>query len=199
MKVNYFALLLLTCLLCVISQAQSKTSIVCYDDKLPPKEWITKEVSFIITKQEKEVFYKLENDTDRKKFIENFWLRRDPDPDTVENEYKDEFCERISYANKTFESGIPGWKTDRGRVYLILGKPDSVEKGKKDFKDYKDLKDVVFEKWNYKYTVGFGNNLEIVFLDMTETNEFRFWSKQRESISKMLEPKGVCSHCPPSF
>ena len=69
----------------------------------------------------------LKTDEERENFIESFWRRRDPNPDTEENEYREEYYERIAYANEHYASGIPGWKTDRGRIYITLGKPDSVE------------------------------------------------------------------------
>lgn len=196
MKVNYFILVLLTFSFCIISRAQSKTSSVCFDETLPPKMGISKEISFIATKQEKDVFNKLQNDNDRKRFIDLFWRRRDPNPDTAENEYKDEFCKRILYANNNFESGIPGWKTDRGRTYLILGKPDKIEKGRKKLEN---IEKVPFEKWIYKNSIIFGNTTEIIFFDPTETKAFRFWEKQRETILKILSPTGVCWVCPSTF
>ncbi|MGH9818869.1 MAG: GWxTD domain-containing protein, partial [Pyrinomonadaceae bacterium] len=91
------------------------------------KKWINTDVAYIITKDEKKAFYALTTDDERENFIENFWRRRDPDPDTEENEYRDQYYERIAYANEHFTSGIPGWKTDRGRIYITWGKPDEIE------------------------------------------------------------------------
>ena len=91
------------------------------------KKWINQDVLYIITKEEKRAFNALVTDEERENFIENFWRRRDPNPDTEENEYREEYYERIAYANEHFSSGIPGWRTDRGRVYIAWGKPDSIE------------------------------------------------------------------------
>src|SRR5688572_32984462 len=91
------------------------------------KRWLDNDVAYIITKDEKRAFMALQTDEERENFIENFWRRRDPDPDTEENEYREEYYERIAYANEKFASGIPGWRTDRGRVYIAWGKPDSIE------------------------------------------------------------------------
>jgi len=91
------------------------------------KKWLNNDVAYIITGDEKKAFKALITDEERENFIENFWRRRDPNPDTEENEYREEYYERIAYANEHFASGIPGWKTDRGRVYIAWGKPDSVE------------------------------------------------------------------------
>src|SRR6202163_2635040 len=90
------------------------------------KDWLDKDVAYIITDEERKAFKKLESDDEREAFIEEFWRRRDPDPDTDENEFKEEYYERIAYANEHFSSGIPGWKTDRGRIYIMWGKPDEI-------------------------------------------------------------------------
>ena len=90
------------------------------------KDWI-KEVGPIITRAEEDAYRKLRSNEERENFIDEFWRRRDPDPDTQENEYKDEYYERMQYANEHFGSGKPGWLTDRGRIYLKWGKPDEIE------------------------------------------------------------------------
>src|SRR3989304_120774 len=88
------------------------------------KKWLQEDVLYILTGEEKEAFLHLNSDEEREQFIEQFWLRRDPTPDTMENEYKEEVYRRIAYANEHFASGIPGWKTDRGRIYITFGPPD---------------------------------------------------------------------------
>src|SRR5688572_32039285 len=80
------------------------------------KDWLDKDVAYIITDEERKAFKKLATDDERERFIEEFWRRRDPDPDTDENEFKEEYYERIAYANEHFASGIPGWKTEIGRA-----------------------------------------------------------------------------------
>src|SRR5688572_24567480 len=80
------------------------------------KDWLDKDVAYIITDEERKAFKKLATDDERERFIEEFWRRRDPDPDTEENEFKEEYYERIAYANEHFASGIPGWKTEIGRA-----------------------------------------------------------------------------------
>src|SRR3979411_2465123 len=91
------------------------------------KDWLEKDVLYIITDEERKAFKKLQTDDERERFIEEFWRRRDPDPDTDENEFREEYYERIAYANEHYASGIPGWKTDRGRIYIMYGKPDERE------------------------------------------------------------------------
>ncbi len=93
----------------------------------PWKKWLNEEVVYIITDEEKKSFHSLATDDEREQFVEQFWLRRDPTPDTEENEYREEHYRRIAYANERFASGIPGWKTDRGKIYIEYGPADEVE------------------------------------------------------------------------
>ena len=85
------------------------------------KKWLSEDVVWIITDEERAAFKQLSNDEERDQFIEAFWQRRDPTPDTVENEFKEEHYRRIAYANEHFAAGIPGWKSDRGRMYIMYG------------------------------------------------------------------------------
>ena len=87
----------------------------------PYRKWLNEDVAYIITDEERQAWKRLSTDEEREQFIEQFWLRRDPSPDTAENEYKEEHYRRIAYANERFASGIPGWKTDRGRIYITFG------------------------------------------------------------------------------
>src|SRR5204862_812683 len=91
------------------------------------KKWLEQDVVWIITDEERSAFKLLSNDEERDNFIEAFWQRRDPTPDTVENEFKEEHYRRIAYANEHFAAGIPGWKSDRGRIYIVYGPADEIE------------------------------------------------------------------------
>src|SRR5713226_7048024 len=91
------------------------------------KKWLNEDVAWIISDEERSAFKQLSNDEERDSFIEAFWQRRDPTPDTVENEFKEEHYARMAYANEHFPAGIPGWKTDRGRIYIMYGKPDEID------------------------------------------------------------------------
>ena len=93
----------------------------------PWKKWLNEDVVYIITDEEKQAFKRLKTDEERQQFVEQFWLRRDPTPDTEENEYKEEHYRRIAYANDHYASGIPGWKTDRGMIYIKYGPPDEID------------------------------------------------------------------------
>jgi GWxTD domain-containing protein len=91
-------------------------------------KWLTEIVVYIITVEEERYFRELKSDEERERFIEEFWLRRDPTPDTDKNEFREEHFERIAYANQNFAvDGIAGWRTDRGRIYITYGKPDEIQ------------------------------------------------------------------------
>ena len=159
------------------------------------KDWVSKDVAYIITDAEKKAFDKLSTDEERENFIENFWRRRDPDPDTEENEYREEFYERIAYANEKFTSGIPGWKTDRGRIYITFGKPDSIEShpsgGSYDRPSYEgggSTTTYPFEIWFYRHLDNVGDGIEIEFVDPTGTGEYRIARKANEKDALLMVP-----------
>ena len=93
----------------------------------PYKTWLNEDVVYIISPDERKAFLQLETNEEREQFIEQFWLRRSDNPDLPDNDFKEEHYRRIAYANEHFASGIPGWKTDRGRIYIMWGKPDEIE------------------------------------------------------------------------
>jgi GWxTD domain-containing protein len=144
------------------------------------KKWIEEDVAYIITPEERKAWNKLQTDEEREQFIEAFWRRRDPDPDTEVNEYLEEHYERIAYANQHFASGIPGWKTDRGRIYIMYGPPNEKEThptgGEYDRPSYEgggSTTTYPFEDWFYRYIPGVGSGIEIEFVDPTGTGEYR--------------------------
>ncbi len=159
------------------------------------REWPDKDVAYIITDAERSAFKKLATDEEREQFIEGFWQRRDPDPDTDENEYKEQYYERIAYANEHYASGIPGWKTDRGRIYITFGKPDSVEShpsgGAYDRPSYQgggSTTTYPFEIWFYRYLEGVGSGIEIEFVDPTGTGEYRLARSPDEKDALAMVP-----------
>lgn len=159
------------------------------------KDWLEKDVTYIITDEERKAFKKLATDDEREKFIEEFWRRRDPDPDTDENEYKEEYYERIAYANEHFASGIPGWKSDRGRIWIMYGKPDEREThpsgGTYDRPSYEgggSTSTYPFETWFYRYLPGVGSGVEIEFVDPTGTGEYRIARNPNEKDALLNIP-----------
>ncbi len=158
-------------------------------------QWTSKDVEYIITGDEKKAYKALKTDEERENFIENFWRRRDPDPDTEENEYREEYYERIAYANEHYASGIPGWKTDRGRIYITFGKPDSVEThptgGAYDRPSYEgggSTTTYPFEVWFYRHLDNVGDGIEIEFVDPTGTGEYRIARSPNEKDALLNVP-----------
>lgn len=144
------------------------------------ERWIKEDVSLIITPDERQAFEKLKTDEEREQFINLFWRQRDPDPDTEENEYREQYYERIAYANEHFSSGMPGWKTDRGRIYIKFGKPDEIESHPSggsyqpaSFAGYGSTTTYPFETWFYRFLPGVGSGVEIEFVDPTGSGEYR--------------------------
>ncbi|MDE3198299.1 MAG: GWxTD domain-containing protein [Acidobacteriota bacterium] len=161
----------------------------------PWKKWLNEDVSYIITDEERKGFKQLNTDEEREQFVEQFWLRRDPTPDTVENEYKEEHYRRIAYANEHYASGIPGWKTDRGRIYITFGPPDEIdshpsggtyerpaEEGGGETSTYP------FEDWRYRYIDGIGNDINIEFVDTTMTGEYHMTMDPSEKDALLYVP-----------
>jgi GWxTD domain-containing protein len=161
------------------------------------KDWVDKDVGYIITDAEKRAFKKLETDDEREKFIEDFWRRRDPDPDTEENEYREEYYERIAYANEHYSSGMPGWKSDRGRIYITFGKPDEVEThptgGAYERPTYQgggSTSTYPFEIWFYRHLDNVGNGIEIEFVDPTGSGEYHIARSPDEKDALLNTPNG---------
>ena len=159
------------------------------------KDWLDKDVTYIITDEERKAFKKLATDDERERFIEEFWRRRDPDPDTDENEFKEEYYERIAYANEHFTSGIPGWKTDRGRIWIMYGKPDEREThpmgGSYERPSYEgggSTSTYPFEVWFYRYLAGVGSGVEIEFVDPTGSGEYRIARNPNEKDALLMVP-----------
>ncbi len=159
------------------------------------KTWLNEDVVYIITPEEKTAFLRLSTNEEREVFIENFWLRRDPTPDTPENEFKEEHYRRIAYSNEHFSSGIPGWKTDRGRIYIIWGPPTSKdshpaggpyqrtpEEGGGETSTYP------FEDWTYNYLEGIGNNITMEFVDPSGSGEYHLTTDPSEKDALTYVP-----------
>jgi GWxTD domain-containing protein len=136
----------------------------------PYRKWVDEDVVYIIDKEEQAAFERLPTDAEREQFIEQFWLRRDPTPNTVENEFKEEHYRRIAYANEHFAADIPGWKTDRGRIYITYGPPDDISVGS----NYPPPAGAYhYQQWRYRFIKGIGTNVVIQFVDATGSGEFR--------------------------
>jgi GWxTD domain-containing protein len=161
----------------------------------PWKKWMSEDVTYIITDEERQAFKRLKTDEERQQFVEQFWLRRDPTPDTEENEYKEEHYRRIAYANDHYASGIPGWKADRGMIYIKYGAPDEIdshpsggsyerpqEEGGGETSTYP------FEDWRYRYIEGVGTNTIIEFVDASMSGEYKIALDPEEKDALLYVP-----------
>lgn len=161
----------------------------------PYRNWLNVDVNYIITDEERQAFKRFTTDEERQQFIEQFWLRRDPTPDTEENEFKEEHYRRIAYANERYASGIPGWKTDRGRMYITFGPADEIESHPSGGSYQRPIEEgggqtstYPFEIWRYRYIEGIGNDILIEFVDPTMTGEYRMTMDPSEKDALMMVP-----------
>jgi GWxTD domain-containing protein len=145
------------------------------------KTWLDQDVVWIITDEERQAFKHLTNDEERDSFIEQFWLRRNPDPDSPENEFKDEHYARIAYANEHFQAGKPGWMTDRGHIYIAYGKPDDIDSHPSGGEYQRPMDEgggststFPFEIWHYRYIEGVGENIDLEFVDTCQCNDYHY-------------------------
>jgi len=146
----------------------------------PYKRWLSDEVPYIITDEERAAFKKFTTAEEREQFIEAFWERRNPNPGSPENEFKEEYYRRIAYSNEHYASGIPGWRTDRGRIYIMYGPPDEIEShpsggtySRPPEEGGGETSTFPFEQWRYRYIDGIGTNIILEFVDPTMTGEYR--------------------------
>ena len=159
------------------------------------KKWLDEDVRYIITDEERAAFKQLSNDEERDNFIEAFWARRDPTPDTVENEYKEEHYARIAYANEHFAAGIPGWKTDRGRMYIMYGKPDEIDSHPSGGTYERPMEEgggetstYPFETWRYRYLEGVGQEIIIEFVDTCMCGDYHMTIDRSEKDALKYVP-----------
>jgi len=161
----------------------------------PYKKWLEEDVVWIITDEERAAFKQLSNDEERDNFIENFWQRRDPTPDTEENEYKEEHYQRIAYANEHFAAGVPGWRTDRGRMYIVFGKPDEIDSHPSGGSYERPMEEgggetstYPFEDWRYRYIDGIGQEVIMEFVDTCMCGEYHMTLDRSEKDALLMTP-----------
>jgi GWxTD domain-containing protein len=178
-------------------------------ESTPFTTWLTEEVVYIITKEEHDAFLHLTTNEEREQFIEEFWRRRNPDPDSPDNAAREEHYRRIAYANERFSSGIPGWKTDRGRTYILWGPPDEIEShpagGTYDRPPEQGggtTTTYPWELWRYRHLEDIGENIEIEFVDPSGSGEYHQTMDpgEKDALAKVpgaglstCEQLGLCS------
>ncbi len=159
------------------------------------KRWLDQDVRWIITDEEKAAFKQLSNDEERDQFIEQFWLRRDPTPDTEENEFKEEHYRRIAYANEHFAAGVAGWRTDRGRIYVMYGPADEIDSHPSGGYYQRNSDEgggttstFPFETWRYRYLEGVGQEIIIEFVDSCMCNDYHMTMDPTEKDALLNVP-----------
>ena len=145
----------------------------------PDTIWLNDEVPDIITPDERKAFLELSTNEEREQFIEIFWDKRNPDPESPINTAKEEHYCRLAYVDEHFSSGIPGRKTDRGRIYIIWGQPDEIESHPMGGAYQRPMEQgggessaYAWEKWRYRRLEGIGENIEIEFMDPSGSGEY---------------------------
>src|SRR5271154_7608064 len=163
--------------------------------KGPYKKWVEEDVRWIITDQELKAYKSLSNDEERDNFIEQFWQRRTPDPDSPENEFREENSRRIAYANEHFAAGKSGWKTDRGHIYIAYGKPDSTDSHPSGGTYDRPMDEgggttstYPFEIWHYRYLEGIGENIDIEFVDPCMCGDYHMTIDRSEKDALLHVP-----------
>jgi GWxTD domain-containing protein len=161
----------------------------------PYKTWLNEDVVYIISPEERQAFLQLETNEEREQFIEAFWLRRSSNPDLPDNDFKEEHYRRIAYANEHFASGIPGWKTDRGRIYIIWGKPDEIESHPTGGTYDRPIEEgggstttYAWERWRYRYLEGIQENVELEFVDPSGSGEYHLTMDPSEKDALLHVP-----------
>ncbi len=159
------------------------------------RKWLDEDVRWIITDEERSAFMQLSNDEERDQFIEAFWQRRDPTPDTDENEFKEEHYRRIAYANEHFAAGIPGWKTDRGRIYIVFGPADEIDSHPSGGTYERPMDEgggetstFPFEQWRYRYLEGIGQEVIIEFVDTCMCGDYHMTLDRSEKDALKYTP-----------
>jgi GWxTD domain-containing protein len=163
----------------------------------PYKKWLDEDVVYIISPEERHAFLHLATNEEREQFIEAFWQRRNPDPDSPENTFKEEHYRRIAYANEHYASGIPGWKTDRGKIYIMWGPPDEIDShptggtwDRPSDQGGGSTTTYPWETWRYRHLdgEGLGENVELEFVDPTSTGEYHITSDPSEKDALLRVP-----------
>jgi len=159
------------------------------------KEWLNEDVIYIISPDERTAFLQLDTNEEREQFIEQFWLRRSGNPDLPDNDFKEEHYRRIAYANEHYASGIPGWRTDRGRIYIIWGPADEVDSHPTGGTYDRPMEEgggststYPWEKWRYRYLEGMGNNVELEFVDPSGSGEYHLTMDPSEKDALLHVP-----------
>src|SRR5579885_1620703 len=161
----------------------------------PYKKWLNEDVAYIITDAERKAFLGLQTNEERENFIEEFWQRRNPDPDSTDNPVREEHYRRIAYANEHFASGVAGWRTDRGRMYITFGPPDEIESHPMGGTSDRPMEEgggstttYPWETWRWRYIEGWGENIIMEFVDPSGSGEYHLTMDPSEKDALLYVP-----------
>jgi GWxTD domain-containing protein len=186
MRVRYRSLLALLSLFLGVSLVSARAqdhpaagdqAPLTYDGK-PYQKWLDEDVRYIITDQDRSDFSKLTTDKQRDEFVETFWDRRNPTPQSSRNPYKEVHYQRLAYANTHFAAAVPGFRTDRGRFYIMYGPPDSV--------DSKSGSAPPIETWHYMFIEGIGKNVVLTFTDSCACGKYQLSGTNSDSRAPQI-------------
>jgi len=159
------------------------------------KQWLQEDVTYIISPEERNAFLQLDTNEEREQFIEQFWLRRSSNPDLPDNDFKEEHYRRIAYANEHYASGIPGWKTDRGRMYIMWGPPDEIDSHPTGGTYDRPMEEgggstttYPWETWRWRYLEGIGENIILEFVDPSGSGEYHLTMDPSEKDALLHVP-----------
>jgi GWxTD domain-containing protein len=159
------------------------------------KQWLIEDVPYIISPEERNAFLQLETNEEREQFIEQFWLRRSSNPDLPDNDFKEEHYRRIAYANEHYASGIPGWKTDRGHMYIVWGPPDEIESHPTGGTYDRPMEEgggststYPWETWRWRYIPEIGENVIMEFVDPSGSGEYHLTMDPSEKDALLHVP-----------
>src|SRR5437899_2462607 len=159
------------------------------------RQWLTEDVTYIISPEERNAFLQLDTNEEREQFIEQFWLRRSSNPDLPDNDFKEEHYRRIAYTNEHYASGIPGWKTDRGRMYIMWGPPDETESHPTGGTYDRPMEEgggststYPWETWRWRYLEGIGENIILEFVDPSGSGEYHMTMDPSEKDALLHVP-----------
>lgn len=176
-----------------VQKQKARKTLKELDDQY--KQWLNEDVVYIISPPERNAFLQLDTNEEREQFIEQFWLRRSSNPDLPENDFKEEHYRRIAYANEHYASGIPGWKTDRGRMYIMWGAPDEIDSHPMGGTYDRPMEEgggstttYPWETWRWRYLEGIGENIILEFVDTTGSGEYHMTMDPSEKDALLHVP-----------
>jgi GWxTD domain-containing protein len=167
--------------LCFLFTAVAACAQAICDGNQAYIKWRDEDAAYLLTPEERSKFNQLRTEEACEAYIERFWSGRDSNPKTLVNEFKEEYYRRIAYANERFAGSVPGWRTARGRAYILYGPPDEIESHPSGLTYTRPKEEGggttsthPFERWRYRSIPGVADNVDLEFIDSTGTGDYKF-------------------------